>query len=125
MVMEHVVSVPQTFTIANGADGSAVAAVDLGASYKIILIQCTDCSNVAASTNLTALVGYTAADTLSDLYEQDDPSTQWSKGDLPTTGTLAFILTHATGARRLRLVLSNNASGGSVVFTVYGLDKGV
>jgi hypothetical protein len=115
---------PETFTIADAADGSAVAAVDLAFNYKLVVVKCEDCQYIQASTNLTALVGYEALDTLSDLYEQDDPGTQWSKGSLPTTGTLAFVMTHAIGVRRLRLVLSNASSGGATVFKVYGLDEG-
>lgn len=118
----------QTFTIANGADGSAVDAVSIGGSpggnYKAVLITCTDCSNIAASTSLTALFDPTGNGTLVDLYEVNDPSTQWSKGDLPTSGTLGFVLTHAFGLWRLRLVLSQNASGGNVVFNIYGIDGG-
>ncbi len=115
---------PKTFTIADGADGSAVTPVDLEAGCKLIAITCADCQYVTAATNITAQVGFGASDGPFALYEQDDPGIEWSKGALPTTGTLAFLLTHATGARRLRLILSNNADGGAVVFSVWGLDEG-
>lgn len=114
----------QAFTIANGADGSLVDPVNLGGNFKTIVITCEDASNIPATTGLTALVGYEQADTLADLYEANDPTTKWSKANLPTTGTLAFVLRHAEGARRIRLVMSNNATGGSVVFKVRGFDKG-
>lgn len=110
-----------TFTIADGADGSAVDPVDLSTNYLYCLIKCEDCQYIAASTSLTALVGYDDSDTMSVLYELNDPGTQWSKGDLPTSGTLAFAMTNALGAQRIRFVLSNAASGGSVVFKVYGI----
>lgn len=109
----------ETFTIGNGADGSSVDPVEFQYPVGDVVVKCEDCSNIAASTSLTALVGYEGDDTLCDLYEENAPQTQWSKGDLPTSGTLAFRLTHALGTKRLRLVLSNNASGGSVVFTIY------
>lgn len=115
----------KTFTIASGADGGEVAAVDLGRNYAFIVVKCEDCSNIPSTTSLSAEVGYDTADTLCDLYEQDDPSTEWSKGNLPTSGTLGFLLNHAAGAQRIRLKLSNNASGGNVVFKVYGWDGGV
>ena len=115
----------KTFTIAAAADGSAVAAVDLGSNYKIVTVKCEDCQYIQATTNISAQVGYTPGDTLCNLYDQDDPSTVWSKGALPTSGTLAFVLTHATDAHRLRLVLSKAASGGSVVFKVQGYDQGL
>lgn len=115
----------QTFTIPASADGSGVDAIDLERNYAFIVVKCEDCSNIPSSTSLSFEVGYDNSDTLCDLYEQDDPSTIYSKGDLPTSGTLAFLLNHAAGAQRLRPVLSNNASGGSVVFKVYGWDGGV
>jgi len=111
-------------TIANGQTEVTVDA-DLLRNYAYLLITCADCSNIAASTSLLAKVGYDATDEFFDLYERDDPGTQWSKGDLPTTGTLAFALIHALGAQRLRLVLSQAASGGDVVFKVYAIAASV
>ena len=113
----------KTFTIGNSADGSAVTPVDIDLdNAKALVITCEDCQYIQASTSLSAQVGYDESDTMCALYELDDPSTAWSKGSLPTSGTLAFVLTHAFGARRLRLILSNAASGGSVVFKVIGID---
>jgi hypothetical protein len=123
--MKPTLTSPQTFTIAATKTGSAVTPVDLGKNCKIILISCADCQYIPASTSLTAKVGYGAGATVADLYEQDNPSAQWSQGDLPTTGTLAFVLTHAVGARRLQLILSNASTGGSTVFTVTGMDEGI
>jgi hypothetical protein len=115
-----------TFTIANGADGSAVTPIDLTRNYLYLLIVCEDDQYIAATTNLSAEVTYDDGDTPVPLYELNDPSTQWSKGALPTAGNgFAFVLTHALGAQEIRLILSNNASGGSVVFKIYGIGAGV
>ena len=111
---------PLTFTIGDAADGSAVAPVDFERPTQGMLIVCEDCSNIAASSSLTAQVVYDGGDTECDLYEISDPTTQWSQTDLPTTGTLAFYLEHPAGAQQLRLILGNAADGGSVVFKVYG-----
>jgi hypothetical protein len=125
MLQHSEIGSPQTFTIAAGANGSAVTAVDLGKPFKFILITCADCQYIPATTNLSAQVGYDENDGPFALYEQDDPATQWSIGSLPTNGTLAFVLTHAAGARRLRLVMSNNSNGGATAFVVRGLDGGL
>jgi len=108
-------STPTKFVIPSGEDGSDVNLADLGGNYDLVMITCADC---------TAQVGYLEDDGPFDLYEQDDPSTQWSKGSLPTSGTLAFLLTHATGVRRIRLVLSNNATA-DVEFTITGCHRSV
>jgi hypothetical protein len=119
------VSAWQTFTIPDGANGGAVAPADLGANYKAILIRCADCQYIPASTNLSMQASEGAADTMCDVYEVDDPSTLWSKGSLPTSGTLRVVVTHAFGARRVRLVLSNNSTGGDTAFSIAGMDQGV
>jgi len=111
------------FTIPSGEDGSGVAMVDLGANYDLICIACDSMGHVPAATSLSAQVKYATDDTAGDLYEQDDPSAKWSKGDLPTSDALAFLLPHAAGTRYIRLILSNNASGGSVIFKIIGLHK--
>jgi hypothetical protein len=113
-----------SFTIPDGQDGSVVALVDLGASFKVIGVECEDCSGIQAATNMTAQVTYDANSSPCDLYEQDDPGTQWDKGTLPTSGTLGFILTHCFGVRKLRLILSNPASGNDVFFKVFGFHGG-
>lgn len=111
----------KTFTIANGADGSAVDPVDLERNYAFFAVRCTDAQYIASSTTLAAQVGYADADALTNLWKQDGEAV-WASGTLPTSGGFAFTLIHAFGAQRLRLVLSNNASGGAVVFEVYGFD---
>ena len=111
---------PEEFTIGSGADGSSVDPVDFGRPISAFLVVCEDCSNIAGSSSLTAQVVYDDGSTMVDLYEINDPTTKWSQTDLPTSGTLGFYLEHAGGAQQLRLVLGNNASGGSVVFKIYG-----
>jgi len=114
-----------SFTIANGADGSGVAAVDLGRGYNYLIVKCESCIRIQAATTLSALVGYDNADTLCALKMRDDPGLAWVSSALPTTGTLAFALLHAIGVQRIQFVLSQNASGGSVVFKVYGIGGGM
>lgn len=109
-----------TFTIADGADGSAVAAVSLGKlAWDDIVVVCEDCDGIQAATTLAVWVGYDTASQLVALYDQDDPGTILALGNLPATGTLAFLLTKAKGARRIRLVLSQATSGAAVVFKLY------
>ena len=110
---------PHTFTIPTGADGSAVAAVDLGYNWDTLLITCEDCSHIPGTTTLSAQVSPDGTNALCDLYKADTPDTKWVSGNLPTSGTLAFVLTHAKGARRLRLILSKVTVGGSAVFKIY------
>lgn len=112
----------QTFTIANGANGSAVTPLNFLRGHAYYVVICEDASFIPATTTLRAQVGYDTGATMLDLYEQNDPATRWTKGSLPVTGTLSFILSHAFGAQYLRFILSNNATGGSVVFKVYGFD---
>ena len=121
--MQELISAEQTFTIGNGADGSAVAAADLGAPYKFIQIRCEDCQFIPVVTSLEAEVDPGAAGTLCNLYELDDPSTEWTQTDLPSAGTLAFVLTHSMGMRRIRLIMGNNSTGGSTVFKIIGLGR--
>lgn len=110
-----------TFTIGNGANGSAVSAVDLGKQYASVHIECLDCSNIASTTTLSA--NYTTEDggTLVALKKMDTFEA-WASENLPTSGTMGGYLNHALGVREIQLVLSNNASGGSVVFRITGYD---
>ncbi|MFH1556818.1 MAG: hypothetical protein ABII76_18505, partial [Pseudomonadota bacterium] len=117
------ISAEFTFTIANGADGSAVAPVDLGANYKFIQVRCYDCQYIPAVTGVTAEVDPLAAGTMCDLYELDDPATQWDISPLPTTGTVFWVLTHSMGIRRIRLILSAASAGGDTVFRIIGLGR--
>jgi len=111
-------------TIADGTDGTGNAAVDLGANFKVIGVVCEDCQFIQAATDMNAGVAFDPNGALCDLYEQDDPSTLWDPGAIPATGTMAFILTHAFGARKIRFTLSLPASGGDVVLRIFGFHSG-
>lgn len=110
-----------TFTIGSGADGSAVTPIDLGRHYAFLCIRCTNVSNVATP----------ATDTLAVYAEPADAATNMLivKDDVGALGlalNVAFQRTIFVGAaRHVRLVLSANASGGSVVFQIYGVDAAV
>ena len=110
----------QTFTIPAGASGIAVAAIDLRANYLMVLVKCEDCQFIPAGTSLTLQVGYDQNDALVHLREMDNPQTVWTRGSLPVTGGIAFMLDDIAGARRIRFVLSANALGGAVTFKVRG-----
>lgn len=113
-----------TFTIGSGADGSAVTPVDLGANYKVLIIRCEDCDNIQASTTISLQVGEGASDTVCDVYEVDDAGTKWESGNMPTTAvTWRLVVTQAFAARRVRIIMSNTASGGDVVFYIAGSDR--
>ena len=112
----------QTITV--GLTGSGSPEVDLGANFMVLGVICENCQFIPQSTALSAQIAFDPNGALCNLYEQDDPGTIWSQGDLPTTGTLAFILTHAFGARKIRFVLSNAATGGSVVLKIFGFHSG-
>lgn len=110
-----------TFTIAEAADGSAVTPVDLDRNYAFLAIRCTDISNVATPATDTAAVYVEPADAADAmLIVRDDV------GSLSLALDVAFQRTIFVGAaRHVRLVLSAVASGGSVVFQIYGIDAAV
>lgn len=110
-----------TFTIPNGADGSLVDPIDLGACYQVITITCEDGTGVVALSTAGAWVDRSAAGTLCELCEENDPGTPWA-GTMPTgAGESAdFVLTHAYGIRRIRFILSLAAAGADVVLIVKG-----
>ena len=112
------------FVIGSGADGSAVAAVDLVRNYMFLLIVCEDAAGIDALTSLSAEVTYDTGDDLVPLYELNDPATLWSRGDIPESGSFAFALTHAIGAQEIRLVLDVVATA-EVTFKIYGIGGGI
>ncbi len=116
----------KTFTIATGADGSAVTAVDLERNCAGIVIRCTDCEFIDAATTMTLLVGMTLDDTLVDLHYVANPGTVWVSGVLPDVAgeTFHFMITDAAFVRRVRIVLLNvvTGSGDQVDFEVWGFD---
>lgn len=113
---------PSSFTIGNGANGSLVSPLDLGGNWEALQVVCENCDNIPSTTTLGIQVDFSGNGTMVDLYLPDTPATKFTSGNLPTTPvSLSFLLTHAKGVRRIRFILSNNASGGSVVFKVYPL----
>ena len=124
MIESFVRSLPKDFVIGIGVTGVAVAAVDLGAPYKTILVECADATGVDAGTNIGAFVGYDKGGTLVELYETNDPGTAWAKGAIPATGTFGFAITHALGVWRVRLILSQ-VSTAAVTLTIRGLERGI
>jgi hypothetical protein len=113
----------QTFTIPSGANGSAVAAVDLARNYSFLAVSCDDAAGIATNTTLTARVADDDTGALNPLYMQDGAAI-WQSGVLPTSGGFRFWLGHAFGAQRIRLVLSNNTSA-DVTLYIYGFDGAV
>lgn len=108
-----------TFTIGNGADGSAVAPVDLGRQYAFIVIRCEDVSNAASPSDTLAIkVSVGEGDPV--LAVKDDNGAVTHLMDTEFHRPLFVGV-----ARRVQLVLSANASGGSVVIEVYGIDAAV
>jgi len=112
------------YTIVDGTDGTGNDVIDLGANFKVLGICCEDAGGIQAATNLEAEIAFDVNGALCDLYEQDDPGTEWAAGALPTAGHFAFILTHAFGVRKIRLILSLAASGADVVFKIFGFHSG-
>lgn len=114
----------QTFSIANGANGSAVAAVDLGRNYACIVVECVDADGIAAATTMRAEVGY---DDNAQLYrlQKANMEGEWVSGTLPDTAVaFSFVLTHAFMAQKIRLILSNVTTA-IVNFKIYGVDPGI
>lgn len=109
----------KTATISNGESETGI--IDFGRKFAYFVIACTDASQIPATTNMRAQASVTDQDTMCDLYEMNNPQTQWSKGDLPTSGTFLFVLYHALGCQRLNLGLTNPATG-PVPFVIYGMD---
>lgn len=107
-----------SFSIANGANGSAVAAVDLGRNYERIHVVCENCQYIPAGATLGVKVGYGNADTLVTLYQMNGGAVFGPV--LPSTGSFATLLRDAMDAQRVQFILSANASGGAVVFQVWG-----
>jgi hypothetical protein len=113
-----------TLTIPLGNTGANLGTLDLGRNYAYLVVKCLNAAGIASGTSLSAQVGYDDDDALCTLYEKDDPTTAWSKGSLPTSGSFAFLLLHAFGAQRLHLLLSKNTTA-AVTFQVYGLAESV
>lgn len=110
------------FTIGNGATGADVFRVDLGRPYGFHVIRIEDCTGFQANTTISAKVANddTPAQLMATLHEANEPNIIWSK-DVPTTGAIQFVLTHAFGARYISFLLNQNTDG-IVNIDVYGYD---
>ena len=115
----------KTLTMPSGNKGDNLSAIDLGRNYAYIVVKCLDVTGIAATTALSAQVAYDDDDALCTLYEKANPSLAWSITPLPTTsGSFAFLLLHAFGAQRIKLLLSKNTTA-AVTFQIYGLAESV
>lgn len=95
--------------------------VDLGRLYAFIVIACTDPSHAAASSN-----------TIKILVSDDIDGPMLPLGDdegeeiAHQIGSAAFYRRYFVGAaRRVQLVMSAAASGGTIPFYIVGVDAGL
>lgn len=98
--------------------------IDLDRPYAFIVLFCEDASNIASTTTLSLKVSPEQGIPLLDVYEQNDLSTLWSTGNLPTSGTFYVMCTHAFGVRFVQPVL-DTATDGEVTIKVLGYDPTV
>lgn len=111
----------QTFTIVNGNTGANVEAVNLGRNYAYIVIRCDNCQYIQAGTTLGLKVAMDESQALNSAYNLTAGTLAILALSMPTSGSLHFLCVPVFGAQYVHLTLSKNASGGSVVFDVYGL----
>lgn len=113
------------FTIPSGATGSGVFRIDLVRPYAYHVIRIENCTGFATGATLSVKSANddSPAQTMCDVYENNDPSTLWSKS-VPVTGTCTFVLTHTFGARYLQFI-SSLATDADVHIDVYGYDPSV
>lgn len=104
-------------TIASGQ--TTATTIDLGRPYATITIRCADCSHIPASTTLSVKVADDKDDVACAVYDAITGVTL-PVGNLPTTGTYRVVI--PAYCRSIILALSQAASGGNVVFEVYGYD---
>jgi len=98
----------------------ATEVLDFGQKqWKVISVQCGNATPIQAATTMYADVDWGSGD-LVNLYEQDDPSTQWSS-TIPAAGKFGFIMTHAFGIKRLRLRVDKGPAA-DVIFKIVGHD---
>ena len=116
---------PQTFTIPNGNTGANIGNLDLGRNYAYIIVRCDDCQYIAKDTTLGILTAMDEAQQMNSVYELANNTLTLLAPALPTAGSMRFLLTPAFGAEYIHFTLSANASGGNVVFTVYGIAESV
>lgn len=117
----------KTFTIVNGNTGANVEAVNLGRNYAYIIIRCDNCAYIAASTTLGIKVAMDEAQSLNSIYIFDSSANTLTAlaPTLPTSGSMQFMCVPTFGAQYVHFTLSKNATGGSVVFDVYGVAESI
>lgn len=116
-----------TITIANADKGAGSGAVNLGRNYFYIVIRCADCSHIAASTTLVLTTAMDESEAMCSVYNFDISANTLTKfgPTLPTSGSMQFLCVPAAGAQFFHLELSQNTSGGTAVFEVYGIAESV
>jgi hypothetical protein len=119
----YTIDKPMDFNIPSGEDGTGTTPVTLNAPMEIVGILCIGAAGIPGGTNMSAQIAWDseASTPMADLYEENDPGTQWSQGNLPTSGAFAFILKHGYRARRYRIILSQNVTA-TTTFKIYGFD---
>jgi len=110
----------KTFTITNGVTGSAIAPVNFDRQCAFIVVRCVDVSNAAATTDTLGIkISTTDTDDLLTLKDDSDAA-------ITILMDSAFHRVIFVGnAKRVQVVLSQAASGGSVTVEVYGIDAAV
>jgi len=112
----------KTFTIPSGVTGSGVFRVDFDRPYAWFMIRIEDCGGFVTSTTIKCQTANddSPAQTLTDLYEINDPGTLWSKTVPVANGdTCSFVLTHAIGARYMKFVTSLNTTADVNIYSNY------
>ena len=115
----------QTFTIVNGNNGANVGNINLGRNYAYIVLRCDDCQYVAQAATLGIKVAMDEEQNMNSLYEFTSSDFAILAPSLPTSGSFHVLLTPAFGAQYLHFTLSADASGGSVIFQVYGIAESI
>ena len=114
-----------TFTIPNGNTGANIGNLNLGRNYAYIIVRCDDCQYIAQATTLGITTAMDENQQMNSVYELANNTLTLMAPALPNTGSMRFLLTPAFGAQYISFTLSANASGGNVVFTVYGIAESV
>jgi len=100
--------------------------VNLSQNWAFPVVVIPNCQGIPSSTTLSITVAYDDADPLVALYTKDTGAV-WSKS-LPTSGGIAFILTDAAFAQKLKFTLSNTwvnpGTWDGLAILVYGFEKG-
>lgn len=111
---------PKSFVIPNGADGSAVPAVDFLRPYWGIIIRCEDVTGCIGAT-MSMYVAYSDGDDDLVLLQNADLGSAWVSGAISVP--FGGMVLAATGAQKIRIVLSGVTSA-ETTFTIIGVDPG-